>query len=166
MIRWAADWQRLVDERFGEPMAVVGALPDPMVSACAHVLVAYPFARIAGLRHWRESATLAVPADAGYLELNVWEISTWCRLIQRSHGRAVCASGEAALYDGLGVMPALRSVAQASVDTEALRWAEYFGCAVWPVARDAAVGEVWESARRFAALDAWVIDVRSRVSAT
>lgn len=165
MTGWDPDWQRLVDEKFGEPMPLVGALPDPMVSACAHVLVAYPFARIAGLRHWRESATLAVPSGKGYLELNVWEISTWCRLIQRSHGRAVCASGEVALHDALGVMSALRIVARAAVDAEAVRWAEHFGCAVWPVERDALEGDEWDRSRRFAALDAWVIDVRSRVSA-
>jgi hypothetical protein len=165
VIGWDPAWQRLVDERFGEPMPVVGALPDPMVSECAHVLVAYPFSRIAGLRHWRESATLAVTAGTGFMELNVWEISTWCRLIQRSHGRAVCASGEVALHDALGVMPALRAIAQSSVDEAAVRWAADFGIPEWPASGECDRQPAWESGRRFAALDAWVIQVRSLVSA-
>lgn len=166
MIGWDPNWQRLVDERFGEPMHVVGALPDPMVTECAHVLVAYPFARISGLRQWRESATLAVARGAGFMELNVWEISTWCRLIQRSHGRAVCASGEAALYDGLGVMAELRTVAKSSVDKVAVDWAVHFGSAEWPASANDGLQPVWESARRFAALDAWVLRVRTLVSGT
>ena len=164
MIGWDPDWQRRVDERFGEPMRVVGALPDPMVAECAHVLVAYPFARMAGLRHWRESATLAVPVGAGFVELNGWEVSTWCRLVQRSHGRAVCASGETALYDALGVMSELRAIAQSSVDEAAVRWAAHFGSSEWPSSGDGGRPPAWDSARRFAALDSWVIRVRTLVS--
>jgi hypothetical protein len=100
-----------VAPKFGEGVRLIGgfvggpvlpALPAGWVDV--RLVVALPAERIAGLRPWRDSITMTVPADNGVtLHVNARDVLTWARMMLRGHGGTLTTihNGRAAGNDRL-----------------------------------------------------------------
>jgi hypothetical protein len=100
-----------VAPKFGEGVRLIGgfvggpvlpALPAGWVDV--RLVVVVPVERFAGLRPWRDSITMTVPADNGVtLHVNARDVLTWARMMLRGHGGTLTTihNGRAAGNDRL-----------------------------------------------------------------
>lgn len=111
--------------------------PAPGMAHQAAALVAYPAARLAGLRHWHDEPVLPPPHG----EVLAMEASKWARLALKGHAGAIATMSAAPAYDPRGEAAALGAIARRCADG----------------ADGALVGQA-----RFDVLNAWLETLRRR----
>lgn len=110
-----------------------------------------PHARVATLRHWRDSHEWTADYAGERWDVVLHEASTWARLLMKSHGGSVAIASRAPTFDPLGLGAKLAALAAACADARTDAW---YTAAGWSAPARAAA--TLEGAARFERLDAWV----------
>lgn len=112
---------------------------------------ALPHARVATLRHWRDTHEWVLEGEDEAWHVVLHEASKWARLIQKSHGGSYAIASRDPDVDPHHQGAALQHIACASCDERVVDW---YRAAGWdpPALSD----DLLLAPARFAQLEAWI----------